>query len=229
MESAFSREAAADLTGGSCSRAGSAWRRQFGPSISAMAADLTKLASQLVRDLKTAFWLPPYDTANVSKVIEQMVELHDRAKAEQEVPSFDSQDPRDTCAPMVLLLAMIRNRDLLVSYLRYRTQQIEQRRWDTTGSVIGDPRNILSEHEKTYEFEYNKLLAQYQAEFNLDLSRDLEPPQDLMIKVYVPEDVGQFIGPESGANLDLRAGDEVFLRRGDVEALLRQGLVQHVA
>ena len=47
-----------------------------------------------------------------------MVELHDRAKAEQEVPSFDSQDPRDTCAPMVLLLAMIRNRDLLVSYLR---------------------------------------------------------------------------------------------------------------
>ena len=83
-----------------------------------MAADLTKLASQLVRDLKTAFWLPPYDTANVSKVIEQMVELHDRAKAEQEVPSFDSQDPRDTCAPMVLLLAMIRNRDLLVSYLR---------------------------------------------------------------------------------------------------------------
>jgi hypothetical protein len=194
-----------------------------------MAADLTKLASQLVRDLKTAFWLPPYDTANVSKVIEQMVELHDRAKAEQEVPSFDSQDPRDTCAPMVLLLAMIRNRDLLVSYLRYRTQQIEQRRWDTTGSVIGDPRNILSEHEKTYEFEYNKLLAQYQAEFNLDLSRDLEPPQDLMIKVYVPEDVGQFIGPESGANLDLRAGDEVFLRRGDVEALLRQGLVQHVA
>ena len=194
-----------------------------------MAADLTKLASQLVRDLKTAFWLPPYDTANVAKVIEQMVELHDRAKAEQEVPSFDSQDPRDTCAPMVLLLAMIRNRDLLVSYLRYRTQQIEQRRWDTTGSVIGDPRNILSEHEKTYEFEYNKLLAQYQAEFNLDLSRDLEPPQDLMIKVYVPEDVGQFIGPESGANLDLRAGDEVFLRRGDVEALLRQGLVQHVA
>ena len=151
------------------------------------------------------------------------------AQAEQEVPSFDSQDPRDTCAPMVLLLAMIRNRDLLVSYLRYRTQQIEQRRWDTTGSVIGDPRNILSEHEKTYEFEYNKLLAQYQAEFNLDLSRDLEPPQDLMIKVYVPEDVGQFIGPESGANLDLRAGDEVFLRRGDVEALLRQGLVQHVA
>ena len=194
-----------------------------------MAADLTKLASQLVRDLKTAFWLPPYDTSNVSKVIEQMVELHDRAKAEQEVPSFDSQDPRDTCAPMVLLLAMIRNRDLLVSYLRYRTQQIEQRRWDTTGSVIGDPRNILSEHEKTYEFEYNKLLAQYQAEFNLDLSRDLEPPQDLMIKVYVPEDVGQFIEPESGANLDLRAGDEVFLRRGDVEALLRQGLVQHVA
>ena len=160
-----------------------------------MAADLTKLASQLVRDLKTAFWLPPYDTANVSTVIEQLVEVLDRAKAEQEVPSFDSQDPRDTCAPMVLLLAMIRNRDLLVSYLRYRTQQIEQRRWDTTGSVIGDPRNILSEHEKTCSSSTTSC-SRSTGPVQPRLSRDLEPPQDLMIKVYVPEDIGQFVGPE---------------------------------
>ena len=64
-------------------------------------------------------------------------------------------------------------------------------------------------------------------QYDLDLTRDCSPPEDLLIKVNVLADIGQFIGPESGATLELKRGDNPFLRRGDVEHLVRQGLLQH--
>ena len=105
-----------------------------------MAADLTKLASQLVRDLKTAFWLPPYDTANVSKVIEQMVELHDRAKA-----YFNNAVLNDT-----LFLSLINvvdysilvgmdeeNKELVVGIIDYMRQYDIIKKMERMGKSVG--------------------------------------------------------------------------------------------
>ena len=65
-------------------------------------------------------------------------------------------------------------------------------------------------------------------QYGLDLTRDLTPPTDNKIRVYVNEDVGEFIGPESGATITLSRGDTAFLRRGDVEALVMNGKLRHV-
>lgn len=77
--------------------------------------------------------------------------------------------------------------------------------------------------------EFNNLLSAYQTEMDIDLTRDLDPPTDnLYIRVNVLQDVGQFVGPESGVNIELKRGDLSFLRRGDVEHLVRQGAIQQV-
>ena len=71
--------------------------------------------------------------------------------------------------------------------------------------------------------------GKYQIAYDVDITRDLEPPDDnLYVRVNVLKDVGQFVGPESGSNVDLKKGDEIFLRRGDIEHLVRQGDVEHV-
>ena len=73
-----------------------------------------------------------------------------------------------------------------------------------------------------YANEFNNLLSAYQAANDIDLTRDHDPPADnLYIRVNVLTDVGQFVGPESGVNLDLKRGDLSYLRRGDVEHLVR--------
>ena len=67
------------------------------------------------------------------------------------------------------------------------------------------------------------------ARSDLDLTRDAKPPSDLYIKVLARKEIGAFIGAESGATIDpVKAGDTIFLRRGDVEPLIRQGKLEHV-
>ena len=49
-----------------------------------------------------------------------------------------------------------------------------------------------------------------------------------VVQVSALKDVGQFVGPESGANVELKRGDEQYLRRGDVEHLVRRGDLVHI-
>lgn len=145
------------------------------------------------------------------------------------LPGFDSRSQEDTAAPFVSLMCMMRNRDLVCAMLRHRMERIEYARWDTAGSLPEDELALLSQHEQRYSSRFNELLSEYQAANDIDLTRDHDPPSDnLYISVNVLQDVGQYVGPESGTNLDLKRGDLSFLRRGDVEHLVRQGLVTQV-
>ena len=124
---------------------------------------------------------------------------------------------------------MLRNRDLLLAYLRHRMIKIEEHSWEVAGEMSSDSAELLSVHEREYAQRFNGLLSTLQTAYDVDLTRDLEPPTDsLYIKVNVLVDVGQIVGPESGADIDLRKGDQSYLRRGDVEHLIRKGDVEHV-
>ena len=142
---------------------------------------------------------------------------------------MDLRSKEDSVGPLVYLLTMMRNRDCLLGYLRHRMQRIEDMRWDVAGSLPDEQLDPLSVHERRYANEFNRLLSVYQTAQDIDLTRDLEPPNDnLYIRVNVLSDVGQFVGPESGSTIDLKRGDCSFLRRGDVEHLVRQGSLEHV-
>ena len=221
----------------------------------------------------------------VRGVVETMIAMFDESKNLQKLSGVDLNTPEDSAAPIVRMLTMLRNRDMLLCYLRHRMDRIEQARWDVAGFLPEDALEVLSPNEREYDRQYAALLSEYQSAYDLDLTRDSKPPSELYIKVpHAPsgsphparpirlavaacpggspaplpppparapratgrhanppalpplppqvlakEEIGAFVGAESGATIDpMKAGDTVFLRRGDVEPLVRQGKLEHV-
>ena len=163
------------------------------------------------------------------EVVETMVAQYDESRNLQKLEGMDMRNPVDSAAPIVRMLTVLRNRDMLLCYLRTRMERIEQGRWDVAGTLPDDALELLSPNEREYDREYAKLLSEFQTSYDMDLTRDTKPPSDLYIKVLAREEVGAFIGPESGATIDpVKAGDTIFLRRGDVEPLIRQGRLEHI-
>ena len=142
-------------------------------------------------------------------------------------PDFDQGDALHMSGPRVNILLMMRIRNCLMGCVRHRMQKIEEFRWEVAGTMPEENEAMLDAHERQYARDYNQLLSDYQIKYDLDLTRDGGPPGDLLIKVNVLEGIGRFVGPESGATLELRRGDRPALRRGDVEHLVRQGILQH--
>lgn len=58
------------------------------------------------------------------------------------------------------------------------------------------------------------------------ISQDLKPPKDLYVEVRVLRDCGEVM-TESGL-VNLEAHSQHFLRRVDVEQLIRQGLLEQI-
>jgi len=192
----------------------------------------TAVARDLLLELKRASWLPPFSATGVREIVEMMGAMYGDSKELQELArseGLDMRDPECSAAPMVRMLTMIRNRDMLMGYLRHRMERIEEARWDVAGNLPSEALELLSPNEREYDREYAGLLAEFQAEYDdFDLTLNATPPTDLYIKVLVKHEVGEIIGPESGATIDLRAGETIFLRRRDVEPLIRQGSLEHI-
>ena len=188
----------------------------------------TATAKELLLDLKRAHWLPPFAATAVRTVVETMSEMYRDSRDLQRLEGIDMRDPKDSAAPMVRVLTMLRNRDMLLCYLRHRMERIEEARWDVAGKLPAEALELLSPNEREYDREYEALLAEYQSEYDIDLTLNSKPPSDLYIKVLVVQDVGEIVGAESGATIDLRAGDTLFLRRRDVEQFIRQGQLVHI-
>ena len=166
----------------------------------------------------------------VRSAVETMIAQYDESRNLQRLDGVNMGQLEDSAAPIVRMLTMLRNRDMLLCYLRHRMTKIEDARWDVAGKLPEDSLALLSPNEREYDREYADLLSDYQTAYDLDLMRDTKPPTDLYIKVLAREEVGAFVGPESGATIDpVRAGDTMFLRRGDVEPLIRQGKLEHLA
>ena len=172
---------------------------------------------------------PAHQADGVREVVETIVAQYDESRNLQTLDNFNKNSMEDSAAPIVRMLTMLRNRDMLLCYLRHRLDRIEQARWDVAGTLPDEALALLSPHEREYDREYAALLSEFQTAYDLDLTRDTKPPSDLYIKVLAREEVGAFIGPESGATIDpVKAGDTIFLRRGDVEPLIRQGRLEHI-
>ena len=84
----------------------------------------------------------------------------------------------------------------------------------------------MSPHEMTFLNGYNRLLGSYSDAVGLDLTADIKPPRDLFIEVRVKRECGSVM-TESGV-LNLKQGSMCFVRRSDVEHLVRQGKLEHV-
>ena len=80
--------------------------------------------------------------------------------------------------------------------------------------------------ESEFFSDYNKGLGAYMDAVGMDLSTDLHPPKELYIEVRCLEDIGEIATEEGTINLE--KDSQHFVRRSDVEPLIRQGLLHHI-
>ncbi|CAK4691659.1 unnamed protein product [Aphanomyces euteiches] len=134
--------------------------------------------------------------------------------------------PTEHCGLVVNHQCLMRNKRTALTYINHRINKIKQLRWQT-GSVV--PENlapVLCAREMQFFQSYDQGLNDYMSAFKIDLSADIQPPKDLYIQVRVLKDCGE-IYTENGP-VQLTANSTHFLRRTDVESLIRQGMLAQI-
>lgn len=142
------------------------------------------------------------------------------------LPDMSQQPAAVHCGLVVNHQCMLRNKRCLIAYIYNRVEKIKALRWEA-GSVIPAPlAQNLCPREVQFFNAYDQLLTDYMADFELDLSADMKPPKDLYIEVRVLRDCGEVMTENGLVNLE--AHSQHFLRRVDVEQLIRQGLLEQI-
>ncbi|KAL0095722.1 DNA replication complex GINS protein PSF1 [Phycomyces blakesleeanus] len=131
-------------------------------------------------------------------------------------------------------MAIKRNKRVLFAYHRQRMEKLKELSWDV-GIQSEHQREInscLGPNEQKFLDEYTDIVNSYKQNFyELDLGGnggvDLEPPTDLIIEVRVIKDAGELI-TESGRVLNISKGNQFYVRRTDVEGLIKSGHLKHI-
>jgi len=189
----------------------------------------------LLRDLKRARWLPQFNDKMVKEVVEEM--LHDTREMKGLVSQHTDLDgvPREVAAGLCLYNDLVdRNRRCLLAYLNCRLERIEELRWEVGLMVPKEKLQKLHDSEKQYLHMYNTILDKYMKNYvpkcrePLDLTADAEAPEDMNVQVRVrDEGMGEILTSDSGV-VRLRRGYQLFVKRTDIEHLIRAGKVEHV-
>lgn len=139
------------------------------------------------------------------------------------LPDFDIEDA-DWRVAVETYNALGRHaRACLSAYLMFRLSRVMELRWEAAATLPEANRAVLSEAERGFADGYDQVLATYMDDlgYGLDLTNGSLPPKDLYVEVRVHRNAGSIV-LESGAVLELRANEMHFLRRSDVEPLIRQ-------
>ncbi|OBZ87162.1 DNA replication complex GINS protein PSF1 [Choanephora cucurbitarum] len=143
------------------------------------------------------------------------------------------QNPSTMTQVMLYHLAVKRNKRVLFAYHRQRINKLKDILWNV-GLQSKYRREILTSlgpTEKSFLDEYGDIVNAYKQGFaEVDLGGmngpGLDPPVDLFIEVRVLRDAGE-INTEYGT-LNLSKGNQFYVRRTDVESLIKAGYLVHV-
>ncbi|KAF9351433.1 DNA replication protein psf1 [Mortierella sp. NVP85] len=133
---------------------------------------------------------------------------------------------------LVYMTPLQRNKRILMAYHHQRLEKIKEFAW-VFNAIPEGSRRLLSPDEIIFFNEYEKQcrnkysnLSEF-GEIDLGLGM-ISPPKEVFITVRVLKDCGDIV-TESGATLSLKKNSEHFVKRGDVERLINQGYLLHVA
>ncbi|KAI1313078.1 DNA replication protein psf1 [Mortierella claussenii] len=133
---------------------------------------------------------------------------------------------------LVHMTPLQRNKRILMTYHHQRIEKIKELAWGFN-TLPETSRRLLSPDEIVFFHEYEKnCRTKYSSqpgwgEIDLGLGM-ISPPKEVFITVRVIRDCGDIV-TESGATLSLKKNSEHFVKRGDVERLITQGYLLHVA
>ena len=111
---------------------------------------------------------------------------------------------------------------LLLPYISYRCKRILEVRKEA-GPVLPSSieQGVLGQNELYFFNKYGDCLTDYSSNVGLDLTANLEPPSSINIEIRVLEDCGELL-TEDG-RLTLKQGTTLFVKKSNVEHLIRQG------
>jgi GINS complex subunit 1 len=154
----------------------------------------------------------------------------------RENDDMDGVDKRTSRLAQLLMhhSAVKHNKRVLFAYHRQRMEKLKELSWDVgrQGEYQRDIKSSLGPQEHKFLEEYGEMVSSYKQSFlEIDLGGNggvgLVPPKDLFIEVRVIKDAGE-INTEYGV-LNLVKGNQYFVRRTDVETLIKAGYLKHVS
>ena len=135
---------------------------------------------------------------------------------------------RTEVKPVILLHkeSLRRDKRCLMAYHMYRARKVADLRWE---APVIPPHYRHNLHVREVEFfaSYDKILCDYGAKMGVDLTGDVQPPKELYVEVRVLKSCGEIVTENGPVVLDV--GSTHFLKRSDVEHLIRQGVVQQLS
>lgn len=188
-----------------------------------------KLAKEAKRTIEI---LAPYNedlVRSICREIRFLCSVIDKIKAEMQT---ELQNNASTVTSILVHhLTVKRNKRVLMAYHRQRANRVKQITWDQGNALGNENRVSLSGPEIDFAKEYSDLITSYKQNFmEIDLGGNggigLDPPVDLFIEVRVLKDAGE-VQTEYGV-LNLKRGSQFYVRRTDVESLIRSGYLKHV-
>jgi len=197
---------------------------------------------QLLLSLASADWLPPPNPQAVTAVLN---EQRDHMKVIDTIKTTNSYTDDSGAekligdykpAALVHAAALKRNKRSLLAYNHYRLAKVAALRWETA-AIPQHLADNMSPQEIDFFESYDELLEEYQASVDCDLFEfgggltggDGVPGCNSLVEVRVsaPEGAGEIM-TDDGGTVVLEAGTSHFLKRGDVERLVRSGELAQV-
>jgi GINS complex subunit 1 len=186
-----------------------------------------KRATDLLEELRKSTFVPPYNdngvrlvAAEIKELLEPLLEIVQSHRAEL------ATNQSYGAGVLVYHRSIQRNKRCVLAYLMNRLRRIQAYRWEAGNVAAAHLADNMSAPESHFLNQYNKILGTYCDQVELDLTAEAQPPKDLYIEVRVIKDCGAVV-TDSG-NVTLKPGTAHFLKRTDVEHLIRQGALEHI-
>nr|CAB3249045.1 DNA replication complex GINS protein PSF1 [Phallusia mammillata] len=174
--------------------------------------------------------LGPYNEDGVRQVLEEMQVLYEANQNDVAQLVQDTSDQTSLTAVQIRHDSLQRNKRCLLAYLYNRLAKIRSLRWEFGSVLPPDIKNNMSEKEVQWFTRYNRSLANYMRSLGpggLDLTQDLQPPQNVYIEVRCVEDRGE-LELNDGSKVLLKKNSLHYLPRSQCEHLIRQGVLKHI-
>ena len=186
------------------------------------------LVTEMLRETKAGgLTLPRFNDESVRTVVGESKELFKLLEGMMDSTPLDQLPEAVKVACKVHNATIKRNKRCALAYVESRASRIKRLRWEIGPLLPEDILRNLSNSEKTFLSEYDKLLTDYKTNTCVDVTADLSPPKGILVQVRVLRDVGEVIFEESGA-VNLVRGTTHTLRRRDVESLVLQGYLEEI-
>lgn len=186
---------------------------------------------ELVRELtRSTETIPPFNDDGVRSVLEIITQTYDNNYT---LATTHNQSGDRKFYPLILYRHKLigRQKRCLMAYLYNRLQKLKKVRWHLGATLPADIKANLTEPELQWFNNYSKTLASYMMSIGdgqgLNLTNDIKPPKSLFIEVRCLTDYGKF-ELESGEIVLLKKNSQHYLPKLQCEALIRQGILQHI-